>query len=48
MEGLEEHLLGCRVEDGSVVPDGKVVLAPSEADLEIMIVGDELKDYSVS
>lgn len=37
---------GGGVEDGAVVPDGQVVLVPLEAHLQVVVVGDELEDWS--
>lgn len=30
------------MEDGAIIPDGEVVLAPAEAHLQIVVLGDEL------
>lgn len=35
------------MEDGTVVPDGQVVLVPAETDLQVVIVGDELEEVSL-
>lgn len=33
-----------RMEDGPIIPDGEVILSPAEADLQVMVVGDELEE----
>ena len=35
------------MESASVVPDGKVVLSPIEADLSVMILGNKLYTISI-